>query len=83
MRKAVILMPGAQKGKPHVRRFLYSVWRNSDDQLMILDGTTEECCRRLHVKKASFRSMVCMSSDTTKYRIIRTNVDDIQSEVDS
>ena len=36
------------------RQFLYSVWRNKDDLLMILDGTAEECAKAMGIKINSF-----------------------------
>ena len=38
---------------------LYSVWRNSDDKLLILDGTADECCARLGINRNSFYRLVC------------------------
>lgn len=35
-------------------RFLYSVWRNRDDSLVILDGTAEECATAMGIKINSF-----------------------------
>ena len=34
--------------------FLYSIWRNGDDRLMILDGTADECCKVLGIPKKTF-----------------------------
>lgn len=36
------------------RRFLYSVWRNEDDSLVILDGTAVECAKAMGVTKNTF-----------------------------
>ena len=38
---------------------LYSVWRNSDDKLLILDGTADECGAKLGINRNSFYRLVC------------------------
>ena len=45
------------RGRPAT--VLYSVWRNSDDQLLILDGTADECCKVLGITRQSFYRLVC------------------------
>lgn len=50
---------GRKKGQTST---LYSVWRNSDDKLMILDGTAEECCEILGINKKTFYPLVCKSA---------------------
>lgn len=35
-------------------RFLYSVWRNRDDKLMILDGTADECAEAMGCTRQNF-----------------------------
>ena len=45
---------------------LYSVWRNSDDQLLILDGTAKECAAKLKITEQSFRR-IAGSSDKNGY----------------
>ena len=47
---------GRKKGIPQT---LYSVWRNSDDRLLILDGTAEECAALLGINLKSFYRLVC------------------------
>ena len=37
--------------------YLYSVWRNSDDRLLILDGTAEQCARIMGIKLGTFWRM--------------------------
>ena len=41
---------------------LYSVWRNSDDELLILDGSVEQCCEAMGIKKSSFYAIICRSN---------------------
>lgn len=64
------------------RRVLYSVWRNSDDQLIILDGTTEECCKALGVKQETFYRYACVSSDETPYSIRKVYKDELEREAE-
>ena len=59
------------------------MWRNSDDSLLILDGTTEECCAKIGVSIHSFATMLHKTSDRTKYRIVKTSVEDIKREAES
>ena len=42
---------------------LYSVWRNSDDRLMILDGTAEACADILGIHVNTFYWLVSMTRD--------------------
>lgn len=53
-------------------RFLYSVWRNKDDQLIILDGTADECARLMGVDRLHFYH-ICKNG-TDKWTIIKTPV---------
>lgn len=62
---------------------LYSVWRNSDDKLMILDGTVDEVCQLLGITKATLYTKASRSSDTTKYTVIRSSRKEIEREADS
>ena len=64
------------------RRVLYSVWRNSDDQLIILDGTTEECCKALGVKPETFYRYACVSCDDTPYSIRKIYQDELGREAE-
>ena len=48
--------------RPGAATTLYSVWRNKDDKLLILDGTAEECCRKLGISKNSFYRLCCASN---------------------
>ena len=64
------------------RRVLYSVWRNSDDQLIILDGTTEECCKVLGVEPKTFYRYACVSSDETPYSIRKVYKDELEREAE-
>lgn len=65
------------------KRVLYSVWRNSDDSLLILDGTAEQCCRRLRIAKSSFYSLVCNTGKQADaiYTITKSSMDEIEREV--
>ena len=52
------MMP--RKRKPAM---LYSVWRNSDDQLLILDGTAEACADILGIHVNTFYWLVSMTKN--------------------
>ena len=43
---------------------LYSVWRNSDDRLMILDGTAETCAEILGIHVNTFYWLVSATRNT-------------------
>ena len=43
---------------------LYSVWRNSDDQLLILDGTAESCADILGIHVKYFYWLVSTTKNT-------------------
>lgn len=45
-------------GSGRVADTLYSVWRNSDDKLLILDGTMEQCCKKMGIKRNTFYRLV-------------------------
>ena len=57
-----------RKKSPNI---LYSIWRNSDDRLIILDGTAEECSRLLNTTKKNFYILVCNSqkNENARYTI--------------
>ena len=64
-------------------KILYTVWRNSDDKLLILDGTAEECCRLLNVKKETFYRYACVSNEDTLYTIRKISLEEAEKEVES
>ena len=74
---------GRQKGQATT---LYTVWRNKDDMLLILDGTAEECCRLLGMNKNSFYRLVCSTGNKgygNMYTIRKANRDQIKREEES
>ena len=48
---------------------LYSIWRDSDDSLIILDGTADQCCELLGVRKETFYRYACRSEEQKMYTI--------------
>ena len=64
----------------------YTVWRNSDDRLLILDGTADECCKLLHINKNSFYRLVCSNRNKgygAAYTITKAKRDQIKREEES
>ena len=51
-------------GKGRKPDTLYSVWRNKDDELLILDGTMEQCCERLGISRWHFYKIVNSEKNT-------------------
>ena len=72
--------------KPGAVTTLYSVWRNKDDKLLILDGTVQECCDLLGIKPQSFRR-IAGSSDKNgygnAYTIRKARVEQVKREEES
>jgi hypothetical protein len=60
-------------------RFLYSVWRNSDDKLMILDGTADECALAMGVKRQSFY-VFCNRGGNGDWTITKKSIAEIEAE---
>lgn len=61
-------------------RYLYSVWRNSDDRLMILDGTADECAERMGMNRQSFY-VICNKGGNAIWTIQKTSVSQIKAEI--
>lgn len=55
-----------------VNKTLYSVWRNSDDCLLILDGTAEQCAEAMDVSLKSFFKYVSWPDYQAKFTIRKT-----------
>lgn len=70
----------AKRGRPKGTRTLYSVWRNSDDQLLILDGTAAECCKLLHVTPNTFYGYISGHSAGRNYTIRKISPRDAELE---
>ena len=69
------------RGRPKGRaETLYSVWRNSDDKLMILDGTAEEVCQLLGITRSTLYTKAVRTSDKTKYTVVRSTRKQIERE---
>ena len=67
--------------KPGTPSLLYSVWRNSDDRLIILDGTAEQCAKMLGIELATFRKW--SSNDgkyNSAYKITRISTEEAKRE---
>lgn len=44
--------------RTYCKAILYTVWNNKTDELVILDGTADECCKAMGISKYSFNSLV-------------------------
>ena len=66
------------------KRTLYSVWRNRDDRLMILDGTAEQCAEILGIRKNSFYRIVYGKGKNegygSAYTVRKTSVEQIRRD---
>ena len=83
-RKAVKMMPrGRPKGNYNI---VYSVWRNNDDQLLILDKPAKECSKILGITEQSFRR-IAGSSDKNgygnAYTIRKARIEQVKREEES
>lgn len=66
----------------HNTRYLYTVYRNSDDKMMIMDGTGEECARVMGlVSKFAFYHWWHIQKGYSKYwTVYRTTVRELEEE---
>lgn len=70
--------------KPGQKSTRYSVWRNRDDKLLILDGTVDEVSELLGINPNTIRRMAVHTAknpnDNLKYMIKAMKVSDIKRE---
>lgn len=70
--------------KPGQKSTRYSVWRNEDDKLLILDGTVDEVSELLGINPNTIRRMAVHTeknpNDNLKYMIQAMKVTDIKRE---
>ena len=68
-------------GKHKHPKVLYSIWRNLDDQLVILDGTAEECCALLGIpRKTFYEELSRTGGNGKKYTIKKILYEDAMRE---
>lgn len=65
--------------KPGDKTYLYSVWRNSDDRLLILDGTAEQCAKVMGIKLDTFWRFTT-NKHGTAYTVQKIRRDDAKRE---
>ena len=71
-------------GKGRKPETLYSVWRNSDDTLLILDGTAEECSKVIGITMRTFVERLSrVGGDQEKYTIRKIRREDAKREEES
>lgn len=69
-------------GKKYNTRYLYTVWRNSDDMLMILDGTAEDCAEVMKITRAFFYKLMCVKNGVSeKWTIEKKSIAEIEAEI--
>jgi hypothetical protein len=78
----------AKKGRqPGQISTLYSVWRNKDDELLILDGTLQECCDLLGMAPQTIRRLAVRTEKTRNegglYTVCKAKVRDVKREEES
>lgn len=59
---------------------LYSVYRKSDDRLMILDGNVHECAKVLNIQENTFRTYLADPS-RSPYVITKCTMKDIERDL--
>lgn len=62
-------------------RFLYTVWRNSDDRLMILDGTADECAQAMNIQRGTF--YIYLSRGCGEWTIVKKSICEIQADINA
>ena len=68
-------------GKHKLPTVLYSIWRNSDDMLLIFDKSAEECCEFLGITQRSFYERLSRTGgDWEKYTIRKIRREDAERE---
>lgn len=60
--------------------YLYSLYRNSDDKLMILDGRGSECARLMGVTYQWFYKLMMKGGSNKKWTIIRRRKDEDEED---
>ena len=75
-RRAVILM-----GKHKQPKVLYSIYRNSDDALLVFDKSAEYCCEFLGITQRSFYERLSRTGgDWEKFTIRKIAYEDAMRE---
>ena len=63
----------------HKTKARYSVWRNADDRLMILDGTSSECAERIGITRHAFYVMI-NSGGNQVWTVRKATLEEIEAE---
>lgn len=73
--------------RPGQTSTLYSVWRNEDDKLLILDGTVQECCKLLGVAPQTIRRLAVQTEKTRNeggpYTVRKMKAEQVKREEES
>lgn len=64
----------------HKPRYLYSVWRNSDDRLMILDGTADECAKVMNISRQTFYKLICWGGTNESWTVLKSSLEEVLAE---
>lgn len=60
-----------KRKKRNSQKIRYSIWRNSDDALLILDGTTEQCCDIVGISPKTLWN-IASAGGSDKYTVQKT-----------
>lgn len=65
-------------------KYLYSLYRNSDDRLLALDITASECAKIMGMEYMSFFHFLSVHNGRNgKWTVIKTSLEDIQADINS
>ena len=64
----------------HKPRYLYSVWRNSDDTLLILDGTADECAKVMEVSRTTFYKIITYGGANKSWTVTKCSIAEILTQ---
>jgi hypothetical protein len=67
-----------KKGQAHNIR--YSIWRNSDDALLIIDATTEQCCNIVGITPKTLWNLAS-AGGSDKYTIQKTFISNEDKQI--
>lgn len=61
-------------------QYLYTVYRNIDDKMILLDVTAEECCRIMKIKRDSFYKLAQTGGNKT-WSVLKSTKKQIAADV--
>lgn len=70
-------------GTPRKRpdpKYLYSVYRTENDELILLDATAEQCAKRIGVTRNYIYRLICDGGVGTIWTIVKNSVEEVWAE---